>query len=333
MTLGYVVGSPGSEDVAWVRRYGGPVSHSILDASFKTFRVSGIEGFIGFRLHHGCAVAMGDPICHPEYREDLARAFAAYCAEYSWPVIFAVASDAMRPFIEQSGGALVQVAELLIADPQQDPLNGPRGSHLRTCNRHSAREGVTVREYDGNGAPDPALEERVMRAMETWRSQRQGLQLHIGSHLVFRTKKGCRWFLAEQADRIVGVLTLLEINDELHTSLIDLVFSTPDAPLHTNELLIVTAFQRLKEGDSRRCWLGVAPGETAGELKGFGPMSTRLARFFYTLAIRLVPQKGKGAFWKKFGIVQKDPLYMMFLTPRVGLREFRALLSTFNLSL
>mgnify|MGYP006271068943 FL=1 len=319
-----------SSDVALVRRYGGAVSHSTLDPVCQTFRIPEIDGFIGFHLHHGCAVAMGDPICSPTEQEILANAFIDYAASQGWTVIFAVASDALRPLMTKVGGAMVQVADLLIADAQQDPLQGPRGSHLRTSTRLPLREGVLIHEYDGNAAPDPVIEERVMAAMESWRTHRTGFQLHIGSHLVFRSREGCRWLLAEQGDKVCGILTMMRINTAGCGLLIDLVLSTPSAPPHTNELLIVSAFHQLKREFQKSVCLGVAPRAMPGEIIGFGPISTRLARFFYYLTMKLSPQHGKAAFWKKFGITRREPLYMMFLTPKVGLREFRALIKTFN---
>mgnify|MGYP006170802581 CR=1 FL=1 len=67
------------------------------------------------------------------------------------------------------------------------------------------------------------------------------------------------------------------------------------------------------------------------EIAGLGRFSAWLARYFYGIANRLVPQTGKAIFWKKFGISTREPLYLIFMQPHVGLREFRALLKTFNI--
>lgn len=322
---------PHDADIAWVRRYGGPVSHSLLDASCRIFRVEGIPGFIGYSLHHHCAVAMGDPLCSPEHFADITHAFIRFCDEQQWSVIFAVASSDMRNLAGSIGAGILEIADLLIANPQKDPLLGAKGGHLRTSVRFPLRKGVIVREYEGNRSPEPELETRIMAAIHNWRSNRRGFQMHIGSHQVFKNKAGCRWFLAELEGQIVGVLYMMEIGRVGCPFMIDLVLSIPQAPPHTNELLIVSAFRQLMDEGHTAVCLGPAPLAAIGEIAGLGRFSAWLARYFYGIANRLVPQTGKAIFWKKFGISTREPLYLIFMQPHVGLREFRALLKTFNI--
>ena len=319
------------KDIDWVRTYGGPVSHSLLDESSQTFRIPGIQGFIGFRVHNKCAVLMGDPICSPDHIERFFDAFIHFSHQQGWSVIVAVASGDMRRIAEKRGAGILEIADLLIANPQHDPLEGAKGGHLRTSVRFPIRKGVTVREYDGNRIPDPKTEADVMEAIHRWRANRRGFQMHIGSHTVFQNKPGCRWFLAELEGQVVGVLYMMRIGRADCSHMIDLVLSVPSAPPHTNELLIVTAFNQLKDEGEKAVCLGPAPRAAIGEISGLGSASAWLARYFYGIANQLVPQNGKAIFWKKFGISEKEPLYLIFTHPSVGLREFRALLKAFNI--
>lgn len=325
---------PASEaDVDLVRRYGGPISHSALLPTCSLFRVPDIEGVLGFRVHHGYAVVLGDPLCQESHQERLISAFLEYTSRKRLSVIFVVVSRRLVEMTLEKFSSAVQFGDLLIGSPLKDPEAGSRGSHLRTSVRFPQKMGVTISFYDGDGSVDDALESRIASAVDRWRSSRQGCQLHIGSHHFFRNRRGCRWFIAEFEGKVIGVLALLRVNHAGCPWLIDLVFSTPDAPPHTNEFLIVTAFRRLREEGVELLSYGVAPSAALGEMIGFRPFAAFLARTFYTLATRLVPQHGKIRFWKKFGVAGKEPLYLVFQEPRIGIRTFRALLEAFNFSI
>lgn len=322
-----------SSHIDLVRRYGGPVSHAALNPSHRIFRTPGIDGLVGFLLAHRCAVVLGDPMCPHEQCDELTAAFAKYCADNNWSIIFAVATKNMRSFVEESGGGMLEFADLLVANPQHDPEAGPKGRHLRWNLNRARRQGLNVREYQGNVLHDAELEAQAMAALESWRAGRKGFQMYLGSPRLFADRPGCRWFIAECAGSVVGVLYMMRVNCAGCRYLIDLVFSIPGAPRHTNELMVVSAFKALREEGEETVCLGVGPKALLGEIQGFGAFSSALARSFYKISNKMVPQHGKTVFWEKFGIVHREPLYLIFQHPRVGIREFHALLKTFNFSM
>jgi lysylphosphatidylglycerol synthetase-like protein (DUF2156 family) len=322
-----------SSDIDLVRRYGGPVSQAALNPSHRTFRTPGIDGLVGFLLAHRCAVVLGDPMCPPGQRDELTAAFVKYCSDNNWSVIYAVATGNMRSFVNESGGGMLEFADMLVANPQHDPEAGSKGRHLRWNLNRARRQGVKVREYHGNGSPDTELEVQVMEALGSWRAGRKGFQMYLGSPRLFADRPGCRWLIGKCAGSVVGVLYMMRVNCAGCRYLIDLVFSTPGAPRHTNELMVVSAFQALREEGEEAVCLGVGPKALLGEIQGFGTLSSALARSFYKISNMMVPQHGKTIFWEKFGIVHREPLYLIFQKPRVGIREFHALLKTFNFSM
>lgn len=330
--VAFIVEEPRTEDVALIRRFGGAISHAVLDPAFRIFRVPAIPGLIGFRKAHGHAVVLGDPVCDPSDQASLAEAFLGYTKANDLSAVFAVSSRALVDMFRQRGGGVMEFGELLIGNPQNDPEAGSRGGHLRTSVRFPQRQGVSIREYRGDEPVDSDLERRIMQASSAWRGAREGFQMHIGSHHFFRNRRGCRWFVAEHEGVVVGVLSILAIQDAGCSWLIDLVFSTPGAPTHTNALLIVTAFKALRQEGVDAVCLGVAPAKGLGDISGFSRIKVWLGRGFYALATRLVPQQGKTFFWKKFGIVRREPLYLLFAEPKVSFSTFRALLDTFNFS-
>lgn len=328
----FTVGEALESDVDLMRRFGGPISHAALLSSCQIFRVAGIEGLLGFRVHHGHAVVLGDPVANEVHWKTLYEVFLTYAAEQGLSVIFVVVSKRFVDLALGDFACAMQFGELLVGNPGEDPEKGARGGHLRTSVRYPQRMGVTIRSYESAGPIDPALEARVLRATAEWRARRKGFQLHIGSHRFFENRGGCRLFIAEHEGQVVGVLSLIKIGSAGCQYLIDLVFSTPSAPTHTNEFLIVSAYSQLRlEGVDRVC-LGVAPSGELSDMIGFGAWRAFLARGFYALANRLVPQYGKIFFWKKFGILRSDPLYLLFQDERIGIQTFRALLKAFNFS-
>lgn len=318
--------------VELVRRYGGPVSHAALYSSRSIFRAPGIDGLIGFLIVRRCAVVMGDPVCAPEYKASLADAFASYCSNNGWSILYSNVTETMHAYARERGYASMEFASLLIADPQHDPETDHRGHHLRQHLNHARRTGVIVREYLGQTIPDAQLEAQAEAACEHWLAARQGLQLHLGRPRLFDDRHGRRWFIAERDGSIVGILSMLRINDFECHSLINIVFSTPAAPLYTNELMVATALQALREEGIRSVCLGVGPLEALGRIDGGGGVSEFLSRKIYRLTAKVMNLHGRTVFWEKFHLTRREPLYLLFQSPRIGLRELSALLRAFHFS-
>ena len=137
---------PLSSPVELVRRHGGPVSHAALDPSHSIFRASDIDGLISFLVVRRCAVVFGDPVCAPAHKTSLADAFAAYCAENGWSILYSTATAEIQTYASERGYATMEFAGLLMAYPQHDPEVDHWGHHLRQHLNHARRTGVMVRE-------------------------------------------------------------------------------------------------------------------------------------------------------------------------------------------
>jgi len=323
-----MIESPSSAEYL-VRQYGGPVSHAALDPSHSTFRTPAVDGLICYLLVRRYAVVQGDPICAPENKIRLADAFADYCAGKGWSILYTAATASMQTYARERGYASMEVASLLIADPRKDPEAGPRGRHLRQHLNHARRAGVTVREYQGE--PDARLEAQAQAACEAWLSSRHGPQMYLGRPRLFSNRAGRRWFIAEQTGKVIGFLSMQQVGSIGCHNLINLVFSAPTAPLYTNELMIVTALRTLREESVDSVCLGVGPLQTMGRVEGCNAITEWLSRKLYRLfSTKLMHQHGKTVFWEKFRVTQKEPLYLLFQSPRIRLGELYALLRSFN---
>jgi lysylphosphatidylglycerol synthetase-like protein (DUF2156 family) len=324
--------SPHSTAVELVRRHGGPLSHAALDPSRSIFRIPGIDGLISFLLVRRCAVVMGDPICAPEDKAQLADAFAAYCAGKGWSVLYSTVSSAMQIYARERAYTTMEFASLLMADPQYDPETDHQGHHLRQHLNHARRTGVTVREYMGGTSPDAQLEALAELSCEQWLSGRHGPQMYLGHPRLFQDREGRRWFIAEQAGSVAGFLSMLSVSCIEGNNLINIVFSSPAAPLYTNELMVATALQALREEGARSVCLGVGPLERLGHIDGCGWAAEFISRSIYRLAAKVLRLHGRTEFWEKFRVTRREPLFLLFQSPRIGFREIYALLRAFHLS-
>lgn len=323
---------PLSNPVDLVRQYGGPVSHAALDPSRSTFHTPGIDGLINYMLVCRCAAVQGDPICAPEDKAHLADAFAEYCADKGWSILYATATASMHAYARERGYASMEVANLLIADSRNDPEAGAEGRHLRQHLNHTRRMGVTVREYLGE--PDAHFEAETQAMCEAWLNNRHGLQMHLGRPRLFDDRDGRRWFIAEQAGKVVGFLSMLRVGCTECNGLINLVFSAPTAPLHTNELMVTSALRALREEGNGSICLGVGPLEAIGQIEGCGAIAEWLSRkLYHLLSTKLMHQHDKTVFWEKFRVTQREPLYLLFQSPHIRLRELYALFRVFHFSM
>ncbi|MDD2660389.1 MAG: DUF2156 domain-containing protein [Methylococcales bacterium] len=324
--------NPHSTAVELVRRHGGPVSHAALDPSQSIFRIPAIDGLIGFLLVRRCAVVIGDPVCAPEHKAPLADAFAAYCADKGWSVLYSTASAAMQIYARERGYATIEFASLLMADPQYDPEADHQGHHLRQHLNHIRRTGVTVREYMGEAFPDARLEALAESSCEQWLSGRHGPQMYLGHPRLFQDRAGRRWFIAEQAGSVVGFLSMLSVSCIEGNNLINIVFSSPAAPLYTNELMVAEALRTLRAEGARSVCLGVGPLERLGQIDGCGRAAEFISRSIYRLTSKLLHLHGRTVFWEKYHVTRREPLYLLFQSPDISFREVNALLRAFHFS-
>ena len=321
-----------TSDIELVRRYGGPVSHAALDPSCNLFSVPGIAGLIGFLPTHGSAVVLGDPICAPAHKAALADAFAAHCNNHNRSIVYAAVTADMHGYARERGYGTLEFASLLMANPQCDPEADRQGRHLRQHLNHTRRTGVTVREYLGETSPDAQLEAQAEAACEQWLTTRRGPQMFLGRPRLFEDRPGRRWFIAEQQGRVVGVLSMLRVSCIDSDSLINIVFSAPTAPPHTNELMVVAALRALREEGVSAVCLGVGPKDALGQIDGCGKVTEFLSRNLYRLTANVLHLHGKTLFWEKYRVTRREPLYLLFQSPNIRFREINALLRAFHLS-
>ncbi len=97
------------------------------------------DGYVGYRVHAGVALALGDPVGTPQWRDRAATVFAAHCrARGLRPVWFAVSSETAA----LTGARTLQVAEDSLLDLSDLEFRGKRWQDVRTARNRAARESI-----------------------------------------------------------------------------------------------------------------------------------------------------------------------------------------------
>lgn len=308
------------ERVKMLRQWGGPAVDAILDLRTLFFSVPGMPGFIGYRLIGKIAVVFGDPVCPPEAKEELAKAFHLFLEKEGMKAVYLLASSS---FAKQAGDKVVlEFGKEVIFDPACSPLEmtGEHAQLVRRKVKKAMGESVAVQEcLLGDHTQQKAMEE----VGEKWLQSRKGLQLHISNVHLFEDSFGKRWFYAAQNGKTIGVVTI-NFLEAKQGWLLNHLMVLPDAPKGTSELLIVSVFEILQKEGCRYVTVGAVPKAELGEIRGLSPFLEWLIRFSFKHIYRWVHLSNLDIFWEKFGSSISEPTYIL-LQHNVGLRGLFAL--------
>jgi phosphatidylglycerol lysyltransferase len=160
-------GEPAQSPAALLRRYGGgTLSWMTLWPRTAHFSSSSGDSYIGYELHAGAAVALGDPVGPAAERATVLAEFVDACQlDGVVPVLFSVGdatvADAPR------GWQRLTVAEDTLVDLPSLQLTGKRWGTIRTAINRAAREGIAFRLTRLSDEPESVVAQ-VRAISEEW---------------------------------------------------------------------------------------------------------------------------------------------------------------------
>ncbi len=312
-----------------VLRWGGSASIALLNPACQFFANPSIDGVIGYRTESNCAVVYGDPVCTPKDMPHLAQAFQHYCQNQGWNTVYTTASKHFAQWATRNiCSASLQIGEELILDPDCDPKEGSKGRKLRNKISHAQHAGVLAEEYL---LIDKTLEQALEQAAAAWIQGRQGPQIYLAQVNLFAERSGKRWFYACQNGKIVGGMLCNRLNAR-QGWLINLLFTTPEAPLGTSEMLVVKGLETLRQENCRFVTCGVVPGKHLREVSGLNFLTTWFAKAAFKVAKSFFHLNSRKMYWEKFH-PQSEPSYLLFSHARIRVREIVAVMHALNASL
>lgn len=316
--------------VARIRRYGGSSCDALLDPVCRIFTISAVDGLIGYRVEHGCAVVYGDPVCAKADIPALSLAFHAYCLKQGWRVIYLLASESFTKWALQNiCRTSIEYGAEFVIDPHADPreLHGEEASLVRRKVRKAIHEGVSVEEYIPS---DAAIEQALEQVGRSWLIGRHRPQAYISHVRLFDDRLGKRWFYARKEDKFVGMVVLnrVEARQGWH---MNHLMPTKEAPGGTPELLVTTVLEKLKGEGCHYVSFGGVPAKDFGEITGLGTFSKLIARLCYKIAHSILHLDGHRKFWGKFH-PEAERSFLLFSQPRISPRDIAGLLRAVNMT-
>lgn len=310
-----------------IKQWGGSASSTtLLDPDCKIFSTANIEGIIGYRTELDTAIAFGDPVCSPSSKTELAKAFHEYCRQQGKNVVYITASEEFSKWaISTVCKGMIEVGEELILDPNCYPKDGHNGRLLRKKMNHSHNAGVVVEEYRKD---DIHLKNEIEQVGTSWLKARHGPQIYLAHVHLFNEYLGKRWFYAKQKDKIIGVLSLNQL-EARQGWVLNMLMTTPDAPGGTSELLVISALETFCREGCHFLTFGATPSEQLGEIIGLGKISTSLARTIFKMTKKIFHLDGRRKYWKKFE-PESERSYLLFSKPRIGFKDAVAIMRALN---
>lgn len=311
-----------------VRKYGDGASNAIFDPECLHFSTPNCKGLIGYKLVKNCAIIFGDPICEDEDKIALAKAFHEFCKAQKKAPIYVIARE---EFVQETMGSLnqayVQFGEILSLNPQDDPRKktGRNARVLRNKIAHAQKEKVVVEEYVEF---DEKIEKEIEEVANSWLDSRKGFQVYLSQVRVLEDRLGKRWFYAKQNGNIIAVIVLEEIQSKEGWNL-NRLMTKKNPPGGTQELLIMSVLETLAQEKCPYFSFGQVPLHDLDKITGFGAITRFIAKLSYKITRKILKIDRRMEFWEKF-YPNKEPSYLLFSKPKIGISEIFALLKALN---
>ena len=146
---------------------------TLLEDKHYFFHSSG-EGFVAYASWRDMAVALADPICPAEIRQELIDQFVAFCLKQSWTPLFYGTGNEHRTLYEQAGLITFKVGEDARIPLAEFSLAGGKFQNLRTARNKANKEGLTFRWYDPSQGVDHGLEAQLHLLSDAWLNSKSG---------------------------------------------------------------------------------------------------------------------------------------------------------------
>lgn len=289
---------------------------------------------VAWRPSGRASVLAGTPLCAPEQLLTVLQSFQAGPARTRRLLLFGVERRALvllQRLAERRLFTWVKIGEQPVLDPTTWKLEGHAFRSLRFQLRRASRVGVLVREVGAEAlAEGMPLRVGVEELVRVWGAARAMslMGFLVGVHPLEQAAHK-RYFVAEQAGQLVGLLALVPVYAREGWLAEDLL-RHPQAPNGAAELLIDTAMRTLGAEGVRYATLGLAP--LSGDFEA-GPQVpwwvSRLFRLSYAHGTPLYSFQGIRKFREKFRPVSWEPVYLVVLPGSLRLPALLEVLQAF----
>lgn len=305
--------------LALLKRFGhNTTSFQVLEPHLQ-YWFDGDDACVAYAECGGAWVVAGGPICAPERDLEIIEHFTAHARTRRKRVrFFALEQDISAA----SDFACLQVGEQPVWDPAGWEAALKTKRSLREQLRRARAKGVRVRlaEADEIDDVDHPTRRAIDSMMERWLESRAMAPMGFVVHLdPYHLPEERRFLIAEQGDRVVGILIAVPIYARDGWFFED-VLRDPDAPNGTIELLFHHAMLQVAEEGSAHATFGLAP------LSG---TDHKLMRFIRDHTRWLYDFEGLRSFKAKLLPSEWHPVYLAYPKRERGVRAVIDTLTAF----
>lgn len=315
----------------YIQQWGRAPSIAVFDTTIKTFKIPGIDGIIGYKDEAGCVLVFGDPLCHPDDRFVLVKAFHDHFLAQKKSILYLLASVDFKKWASEQGyiKTALSMGDEIIVNPQIDPLtvSGRHAYTLRKNYRIAQNSNLMFHEYLGI---DNHLETSMEELSQRWLQERQGPQTSLMNVNIFSHRINKRFFYVKNGTTCVGALILNRL-DAFNGWTINALFYAPDAPKYTSEYMLLQTLALLRTEGCHYFSFGTLPVDELRTIEGLGKIATFFAPYCFTFAKKIFKLRNRKQYWQKFSptIV---PSYLLIHKAGIGMKEIWGILRAFNVS-
>ncbi|MGC4013778.1 MAG: phosphatidylglycerol lysyltransferase domain-containing protein [Luteolibacter sp.] len=158
-----------------IKRFGGdPMDTFALLPDKRYFFTKDEDGVVAYALWRNFAVALADPICAPEKRQEVIHSFNRFARRQDWVPIFYCAHTANRAIYEEEGFVTFKVGEDARLKPDEFNLQGGKFQNLRTAGNRARKENMAFTWYNAKPSPDHGLEAQMKLVSDNWLDAKHG---------------------------------------------------------------------------------------------------------------------------------------------------------------
>lgn len=276
-------------------------------------------GFVAYRRGRRADVILGDPVCPTPEAATLLRSFAERSRPRTVAAV-AVTEVGAPSYLEAGYEGFVAGAEAVV-NLESFSLTNPRQKNVRRSARHAEKAGVAIEEIDADLLATNGFAEEFQRITSEWlRTRRTGLFSFIVG-LPFMQGWDLCWHFVARSGRGIEAFVIIYPIFPTRAAYLDITRRRPDAPNGTMDLLLSTAFYRLRREGVSRVYLGMIPcASTEDDDRGALGLLMRLA---FSGMDALYPMQTEYFFKRKFA-TRWEPRYAYF-SPRLSLSGLHAI--------
>ncbi len=250
-----------------IRRYGRLATvHFTLGRDKSYFWSETKRTILAYRVAHGVAIVLGDPIGPEEEHEGVLWAFLAFCTRQDWSVALYQASESMYCLCQRNGLHAFKIGEEAIVEVGAFTFAGKHGAPVRHAMARARRGNVSIQCWQGERLPSDVFADMERVSAEWLREHGATSQMGFSmGHFPADWSPDIMTVVAFDAQSNVQAFLTWTPLYAVNGWALDIMRRGKETVPGTMELLIVSSIEWARVRGYSRMSLGLIPLVNSGE--------------------------------------------------------------------